>query len=251
MNTFCEAMQWSFTIHRLVLSFLELRCISFSFSEQNNFFPPFHCSGGTLTVQDLASYKVAVTDAWAVPLGEYQMYIPPPPAGGTILSLILNILKGSCSTQSYCSSTRSNHMMQCGSFVHVLNRSSQIIAVVDGCIYKLLSLLLWNKETEEFLHARQSSRATIGSGIKSSETRNTNSLFFIHRIWPEFSITDRWTKDSSVSPLCWSFQVCQWTKETHPSTVHLGRSESNKMLLLTFALIFTHAIAVHITSTLT
>ncbi|KAF0022287.1 hypothetical protein F2P81_025463 [Scophthalmus maximus] len=51
-------------------------------------------AGGTLTVQDLASYKVAVTDAWAVPLGEYQMYIPPPPAGGTILSLILNILKG-------------------------------------------------------------------------------------------------------------------------------------------------------------
>ncbi|KAM4576608.1 gamma-glutamyltransferase 5a [Odontesthes bonariensis] len=50
--------------------------------------------GGTLTLQDLASYKVTVTDAWVVPLGEYQMYIPPPPAGGIILSLILNIMKG-------------------------------------------------------------------------------------------------------------------------------------------------------------
>uniref|UniRef100_A0A3B4T3L0 Gamma-glutamyltransferase 5a n=1 Tax=Seriola dumerili TaxID=41447 RepID=A0A3B4T3L0_SERDU len=38
-------------------------------------------AGGTLTVQDLASYRVTVTDAWAVPLGEYQI-------------LILNIMKG-------------------------------------------------------------------------------------------------------------------------------------------------------------
>ncbi|XP_008274899.1 gamma-glutamyltransferase 5a [Stegastes partitus] len=51
-------------------------------------------AGGTLTLQDLASYRATVTDAWAVPLGEYQMYIPPPPAGGIILSLILNIMKG-------------------------------------------------------------------------------------------------------------------------------------------------------------
>ncbi|XP_038560673.1 gamma-glutamyltransferase 5a isoform X1 [Micropterus salmoides] len=51
-------------------------------------------AGGTLTAQDLAEYTVTVTDAWVVPLGEYQMYIPPPPAGGIILSLILNIMKG-------------------------------------------------------------------------------------------------------------------------------------------------------------
>lgn len=51
-------------------------------------------AGGTLTMQDLAAYRATVTDAWAVPLGEYQMYIPPPPAGGIILSLILNIMKG-------------------------------------------------------------------------------------------------------------------------------------------------------------
>ncbi|XP_076587992.1 gamma-glutamyltransferase 5a [Chaetodon auriga] len=51
-------------------------------------------AGGTLTMEDLAAYRVTVTDAWAVPLGEYQMYIPPPPAGGIILSLILNIMKG-------------------------------------------------------------------------------------------------------------------------------------------------------------
>uniref|UniRef100_A0A665T1T9 Gamma-glutamyltransferase 5a n=1 Tax=Echeneis naucrates TaxID=173247 RepID=A0A665T1T9_ECHNA len=51
-------------------------------------------AGGTLSVQDLESYNVTVTDAWAVPLGEYQMYIPPPPAGGVLLSLVLNIMKG-------------------------------------------------------------------------------------------------------------------------------------------------------------
>lgn len=51
-------------------------------------------AGGTLTVQDLASYRATVTDAWVVPFGEYQMYIPPPPAGGIILSFILNIMKG-------------------------------------------------------------------------------------------------------------------------------------------------------------
>uniref|UniRef100_A0AAQ6A539 Glutathione hydrolase n=1 Tax=Amphiprion ocellaris TaxID=80972 RepID=A0AAQ6A539_AMPOC len=51
-------------------------------------------AGGSLTLQDLASYRVTVTDAWVVPLGEYQMYIPPPPAGGIILSLVLNIMKG-------------------------------------------------------------------------------------------------------------------------------------------------------------
>ncbi|XP_013871043.1 gamma-glutamyltransferase 5a [Austrofundulus limnaeus] len=51
-------------------------------------------AGGTLTLQDLANYNATVTDAWAVPFGEYQMYIPPPPAGGVLLGLILSILKG-------------------------------------------------------------------------------------------------------------------------------------------------------------
>ena len=51
-------------------------------------------------MQDLAEYNVTVTDAWAVPLGEYQMHIPPPPAGGAALSFILNIMKGSCFTQT-------------------------------------------------------------------------------------------------------------------------------------------------------
>ncbi|KAK5871281.1 hypothetical protein PBY51_004171 [Eleginops maclovinus] len=50
-------------------------------------------AGGTLTAQDLASYKATVTDAYEITLGEYQMYFPPPPAGGIILSLILNIMK--------------------------------------------------------------------------------------------------------------------------------------------------------------
>lgn len=59
----------------------------------NHLYCPFYL-GGTLTLQDLGNYSATVTDAWAVPLGEYQMYIPPPPAGAVLLSLILNILKG-------------------------------------------------------------------------------------------------------------------------------------------------------------
>ncbi|XP_076010250.1 gamma-glutamyltransferase 5a [Genypterus blacodes] len=51
-------------------------------------------AGVTITMEDLASYRATVTDAWTSPLGEYQMYIAPPPAGGVSLSLILNILKG-------------------------------------------------------------------------------------------------------------------------------------------------------------
>ncbi|XP_027888998.1 glutathione hydrolase 5 proenzyme-like [Xiphophorus couchianus] len=50
--------------------------------------------GGNLTLEDLASYKATVTEAWVAPVGEYQMYIPPPPSGGPLLSLVLNIMKG-------------------------------------------------------------------------------------------------------------------------------------------------------------
>ncbi|KAL2092468.1 hypothetical protein ACEWY4_012266 [Coilia grayii] len=51
-------------------------------------------AGGTLTMEDLSSFKVQVLDAWKVPLGDYDMYIPPPPAGGAVLSFILNTMRG-------------------------------------------------------------------------------------------------------------------------------------------------------------
>lgn len=51
-------------------------------------------SGGTLTLQDLQAYQTTVSDAWAFPLGDYQVYIPPPPTGAVFLSLVLNIMKG-------------------------------------------------------------------------------------------------------------------------------------------------------------
>ncbi|XP_049646639.1 glutathione hydrolase 5 proenzyme [Suncus etruscus] len=47
-----------------------------------------------LTMQDLVSFQPAVVDALAVPLGDYILYSPPPPAGGAILSLILKVLQG-------------------------------------------------------------------------------------------------------------------------------------------------------------
>lgn len=51
-------------------------------------------AGGKLTLEDLASYKAVVSKPWEFPLGDYQVYIPPPPAGGAILAVVLNILKG-------------------------------------------------------------------------------------------------------------------------------------------------------------
>lgn len=47
-----------------------------------------------LTMQDLVSFQPAVVDALAVPLGDYILYSPPPPAGGAILSFILKVLQG-------------------------------------------------------------------------------------------------------------------------------------------------------------
>lgn len=47
-----------------------------------------------LRSQDLASFRPEVVDALAVPLGDYTLYSPPPPAGGAILSFVLNVLKG-------------------------------------------------------------------------------------------------------------------------------------------------------------
>lgn len=58
------------------------------------------CSGGTLTMQDLKEYRARVSDPWVIPLGEYQMYVPPPPSGSAVLSLVLNIMQGSCCTQT-------------------------------------------------------------------------------------------------------------------------------------------------------
>ncbi|XP_057603223.1 glutathione hydrolase 5 proenzyme isoform X2 [Hippopotamus amphibius kiboko] len=50
--------------------------------------------GSQLTAQDLASFRPEVVDALALPLGDYTLYSPPPPAGGALLSLVLNVLKG-------------------------------------------------------------------------------------------------------------------------------------------------------------
>ena len=46
-------------------------------------------------MEDLASYKARVSDAWKVSLGEYQVYLAPPPSAGALIGLILNIMKGS------------------------------------------------------------------------------------------------------------------------------------------------------------
>ncbi|KAG7272413.1 hypothetical protein CRUP_013167, partial [Coryphaenoides rupestris] len=49
---------------------------------------------GTLTMEDLGSFRVRVADAWSVTLGKTQLHVPPPPAGGAVLGFILNVMKG-------------------------------------------------------------------------------------------------------------------------------------------------------------
>ncbi|XP_076020481.1 glutathione hydrolase 5 proenzyme [Genypterus blacodes] len=51
-------------------------------------------AGGTLNMEDLRSYKVRVDDAWAVPLGDAVMHVPPPPFGGALLAFILKLMEG-------------------------------------------------------------------------------------------------------------------------------------------------------------
>ncbi|MBZ3874607.1 Gamma-glutamyltransferase 5 [Sciurus carolinensis] len=50
--------------------------------------------GSLLTLQDLVTFQPEVVDALEMPLGNYTLYSPPPPAGGAILSFILNVLRG-------------------------------------------------------------------------------------------------------------------------------------------------------------
>ncbi|XP_072462816.1 glutathione hydrolase 5 proenzyme isoform X2 [Notamacropus eugenii] len=50
--------------------------------------------GSILTKEDLASFQAEVVKPLTLNLGDYTLYSPPPPAGGAILSFILNVLKG-------------------------------------------------------------------------------------------------------------------------------------------------------------
>ncbi|KAJ8286512.1 hypothetical protein GJAV_G00040020 [Gymnothorax javanicus] len=49
---------------------------------------------GKLSLEDLRSYEAKVTDPWVASLGEYELYIPPPPLGGPTLAFILKIMEG-------------------------------------------------------------------------------------------------------------------------------------------------------------
>lgn len=50
--------------------------------------------GGILNLEDLKSFKVRMMDAWKVPLGEADLHVAPPPAGGALLAFILRLMKG-------------------------------------------------------------------------------------------------------------------------------------------------------------
>lgn len=60
---------------------------------------PLFFPDGVLSLEDLSTFTVRVSDAWSVQLGEYKMHFPPPPAGGAILSFILKLMHGRCRSQ--------------------------------------------------------------------------------------------------------------------------------------------------------
>lgn len=51
-------------------------------------------NSGTITLNDLKDYRAIVREPTEIKLDDKTMYSTPPPAGGTILSLILNVLNG-------------------------------------------------------------------------------------------------------------------------------------------------------------
>ncbi|XP_056146571.1 glutathione hydrolase 5 proenzyme isoform X2 [Lampris incognitus] len=51
-------------------------------------------AGGTITMEDLRTFRLRMGDAWTIPIGDSLLHIPPPPAGGATLALILNLMKG-------------------------------------------------------------------------------------------------------------------------------------------------------------
>lgn len=81
-----------------------------------NYFPvPVYISGGNMTLEDLRSFKVQVLDAWKVTLGDYDMYFPPPPAGGAVVSFILNTMRGE---QPHCLQHKRLHSVLPTTYAH-------------------------------------------------------------------------------------------------------------------------------------
>ncbi|XP_029301369.1 glutathione hydrolase 5 proenzyme [Cottoperca gobio] len=51
-------------------------------------------AGGTLNMEDLKSFQMRVVDALTVSVGNTQMYVPPPPTGGSLLAFVLKLMQG-------------------------------------------------------------------------------------------------------------------------------------------------------------
>lgn len=87
-------------------------------------------------LEDSASCKVTVTDAWNMSLGEYQMYFPLPPAGGALLTFILNIMKGSNRhwLLSCCSCTLWNHKITNWHFLEILMCWAELFNLITDLV---------------------------------------------------------------------------------------------------------------------
>uniref|UniRef100_A0A8C1QJ94 Uncharacterized protein n=1 Tax=Cyprinus carpio TaxID=7962 RepID=A0A8C1QJ94_CYPCA len=60
----------------------------------NDLIQDVQARNGVLSLDDLRTFQVRVSNACSVQLGDYKMHFPPPPAGGAILSFILKLMHG-------------------------------------------------------------------------------------------------------------------------------------------------------------
>ena len=62
----------------------------------NNYNRHFHVTGGIITVDDLANYKVSVREPMKIPFdyGRFTLATAPPPSSGLIVGHILKVLSG-------------------------------------------------------------------------------------------------------------------------------------------------------------
>ncbi|KAM9820478.1 glutathione hydrolase 5 proenzyme [Neosynchiropus ocellatus] len=66
-------------------------------------------AGGTLSMEDMESVRVKVTEAWTVSLRDAKLHLPPPPAGGALLAFILKVMEGFNVTEKSLDGDRKVH----------------------------------------------------------------------------------------------------------------------------------------------
>ncbi|XP_030623959.1 glutathione hydrolase 5 proenzyme-like [Chanos chanos] len=136
--------------------------------------------GGKLMLEDLRGYRVEKSEAWMVPFGEYEMFFPPPPAGGALVSFILNVMEGKeinlhHDPLFYNQSSSLNHpgtshvsvIAQDGTAVSV---TSSINEPFGSMIYSPKTGIILNNQLQDFCHNGKEQKLSPGERPPSSMT---------------------------------------------------------------------------------